>query len=132
MQQRRSSETEIFLRNVDLNTTGQFRCEISGEAPLFQTAFREAIMAVVGKLPQISAPVPCLKTSFLDLPDEGPVIEGGFPRYHLGDKVSVNCTSFRSKPAAKLKWYINGEQADPALVKHYKVRIAAVPNGLAE
>ena len=35
---------------MDLDTTGQFRCEISGEAPLFQTAYREAVMAVVGKL----------------------------------------------------------------------------------
>lgn len=38
------------MRNVDLNTTGHFRCEISGEAPLFQTAFREAVLAVVGEL----------------------------------------------------------------------------------
>jgi hypothetical protein len=44
-----STETEIILRSVDLDTTGLFRCEISGEAPLFQTAYREAVMAVVGK-----------------------------------------------------------------------------------
>jgi len=92
------------LRSVDLDTTGQYRCEISGEAPLFQTASREAVLAVV------------------DLPDEGPVITGGFPRYHIGDKVEVNCTSKKSKPAAKLKWYINGEQADPDLVKHFPVQ----------
>ena len=29
--------------------TGLYRCEISGEAPLFQTASREAVLAVVGK-----------------------------------------------------------------------------------
>eukprot|EP00093_Oithona_nana_P002116 02116.XXX_19023_33521_1 [CDS] Oithona nana genome sequencing. len=98
-----SSEEEILLRSVDLDTTGLYRCEISGEAPLFQTASREAVLAVV------------------DLPDEGPVITGGFPRYHIGDKVEVNCTSKKSKPAAKLKWYINGEQADPDLVKHFPV-----------
>lgn len=99
-----STEEEILLRSVDLDTTGQYRCEISGEAPLFQTAFREAVLAVV------------------DLPDDGPIISGGFPRYHIGDKVEVNCTSYKSKPAAKLKWYINGEQADHALVKHYPVK----------
>ena len=59
---------------------------------------------------------------FSDLPDEGPIITGGFPRYHIGDKVEVNCTSSRSKPAAKLKWYINGELADPDLIKHFPVR----------
>jgi len=98
-----STETELLLRSVDLDTTGLYRCEISGEAPLFQTAQREQVLAVV------------------DLPDEGPIITGGFPRYHIGDKVEVNCTSSRSKPAAKLKWYINGELADPALVKHFPV-----------
>ena len=59
---------------------------------------------------------------FSDLPDEGPIITGGFPRYHIGDKVEVNCTSSRSKPAAKLKWYINGELADQDLIKHFPVR----------
>ena len=49
-QEMKSRETEIHLRKVDLNTTGQFRCEISGEAPLFQTAHKEGIMAVVGKI----------------------------------------------------------------------------------
>ena len=130
--------------------TGLYRCEISGEAPLFQTASREAVLAVVGKSlwPQrlskrqrrqimerklffffltsntfeagaftwwLRRPAfweekksidkwagfPLLLS---DLPDEGPVITGGFPRYHIGDKVEVNCTSKKSKPAAKLKW----------------------------
>lgn len=98
-----STETELLLRSVDLDTTGLFRCEISGEAPLFQTAVKEAVLAVV------------------DLPDEGPIITGGFPRYHIGDKVEVNCTSKRSKPAAKLRWYINGEIADNNFVKNYSV-----------
>ena len=56
-----------------------------------------------------------------DLPDEGPIIEGAYPRYHIGDKVQINCTSHRSKPVAKLRWYINGEQADKQNVKMYKV-----------
>jgi hypothetical protein len=29
---------------------------------------------------------------FPDLPDDGPVITGGFPRYHIGDKVTVYST----------------------------------------
>ena len=55
------------------------------------------------------------------MPDEGPIITGGFPRYHIGDKVNVNCTSFRSKPPAKLKWYINGELADHSHLVKYEV-----------
>ena len=45
-----STETDILLRNVDLETTGRIRCEVSGEAPLFQTAFQEDVLAVVGEL----------------------------------------------------------------------------------
>ncbi|CAH1404996.1 unnamed protein product [Nezara viridula] len=45
------------------------------------------------------------------LPEEGPRISGGKPRYQIGDKVKVNCTSGLSKPAAQLSWYINGEPA---------------------
>jgi len=44
------------------------------------------------------------------LPEEGPKITGGRPRYQIGDTVRVNCTSGRSKPAAQLMWFINGEQ----------------------
>ena len=52
LQKIQSSEEELLLRSVDLDTTGLYRCEISGEAPLFQTASREAVLAVVGKFPQ--------------------------------------------------------------------------------
>ena len=49
LQKSQSTETELLLRSVDLDTTGLYRCEISGEAPLFQTAQREQVLAVVGK-----------------------------------------------------------------------------------
>ena len=45
----KSTETHIVLRNVDLTTSGKFRCEVSGEAPLFQTATFTNILIVVGK-----------------------------------------------------------------------------------
>lgn len=53
------------------------------------------------------------------LPDEGPRITGGRPRYQLNDFVRVNCTSGRSKPAAHLSWFINGEPAEPINLKNY-------------
>ena len=44
------------------------------------------------------------------VPSAGPpVIEGGLPRYRPGDLVNVTCTTGKSKPAADLYWYINGE-----------------------
>nr|CAD7264738.1 unnamed protein product [Timema shepardi] len=51
------------------------------------------------------------------LPDEGPRISGGRPRYQVGDMVRVNCTSGRSKPAAQLVWFINGQQADSSFLR---------------
>ena len=57
------------------------------------------------------------------LPEEGPRITGGRPRYQLGDYVRVNCTSGRSKPAATLSWQINGQDADPQLLRKYNTII---------
>ncbi|KAJ8913961.1 hypothetical protein NQ315_015199 [Exocentrus adspersus] len=69
-------------------------------------------------------PLPILYLSFSDLflivtalPEEGPKISGGRPRYQVGDPVKVNCTSGRSKPAAQLNWMINGEPADPTFLR---------------
>ncbi|XP_055588713.1 uncharacterized protein LOC129741037 [Uranotaenia lowii] len=53
------------------------------------------------------------------LPDTDPKITGGKPRYQINDMVRVNCTSGRSKPAAGLTWFINGEVADPAFLRRY-------------
>ena len=49
---------------------------------------------------------------FSALPRGGPEIEGGHPRYNMGDRVNVTCVSRNSLPAAQLSWYINGEKAD--------------------
>jgi len=99
----KSTESKIYLRNVDHMTTGLFRCEISGEAPLFQTASQETILVVV------------------NLPDQGPSITGSQPRYQVGDHVNISCYSRNSLPAAKLKWYINGEEADTGLLGEYVI-----------
>lgn len=97
----KSTETRIILRRVDLNTSGMFRCEVSGEAPLFQTATSSNIMIIV------------------DLPDSGPVISGSQPRYHTGDTLTANCSSAGSLPAATLRWYINGEEAQARSLVQY-------------
>ena len=43
------------------------------------------------------------------LPETGPRISGGRKTYYRGDIVRVNCTSARSKPAAKLHWFFNSQ-----------------------
>ena len=44
----------------------------------------------------------------LVLPSAAPVIMGGNSEYAPGDFLHLNCTSYESKPAADLTWYING------------------------
>uniref|UniRef100_A0A1B6D8N3 Ig-like domain-containing protein n=1 Tax=Clastoptera arizonana TaxID=38151 RepID=A0A1B6D8N3_9HEMI len=90
----RSNETQVTLRALSLYSTGRYRCEVSAEAPSFQTVSDHGDMVTVA------------------LPVEGPRITGGRPRYQIGDTVRVNCTSGESKPAANLNWFINGEQVN--------------------
>jgi len=98
---RLSTEREVVLDNVDFTTTGEYRCEVSGDAPMFQTATITGILFVV------------------DLPDKGPDISGGVPRYNIGDRVNVTCLSRNSMPAAQLAWYVNGEKADAVHLRTY-------------
>ncbi|KFB39716.1 AGAP007932-PA-like protein [Anopheles sinensis] len=97
-----STSDQVVLDTIDLSSSGKYRCEVSAEAPSFQTVSDHGEMLVVV------------------LPEEDPYITGGKPRYQIGDVVRVNCTSGRSKPAVHLTWYINGEAADGALVKQYE------------
>uniref|UniRef100_A0A2L2YLG2 Ig-like domain-containing protein n=1 Tax=Parasteatoda tepidariorum TaxID=114398 RepID=A0A2L2YLG2_PARTP len=87
----KSGKTSVYLRHVDLYSGGLYRCEISAEAPSFDTAEAEKEMKVYV------------------LPSEGPTLTGGNQEYRIGDTVIVNCTSAKSKPAATLRWYINDE-----------------------
>ncbi|KAL9923546.1 uncharacterized protein ACN2A1_002127 isoform 1-T1 [Glossina fuscipes fuscipes] len=97
-----SSDAIVTLREVNLQTAGRFRCEVSGEAPSFQTVTEHGDMVVVS------------------LPDQGPPkISGGRPRYQIGDWVRINCTAGRSKPAVQLSWFINGEVAEPQYLRKY-------------
>lgn len=96
-----STANQIALNNVTLASSGRYRCEVSAEAPSFQTVSSHGDMVVVA------------------LPDTDPKITGGRPRYQIGDTVRVNCTSGRSKPAAKLTWFINGEVAEATALRRY-------------
>ncbi|XP_037039959.1 uncharacterized protein LOC119076970 isoform X2 [Bradysia coprophila] len=100
-----STDSMVVLQSVNLSTTGRYRCEVSAEAPSFQTVSDHGDMIVVA------------------LPDEGPRITGGRPRYQIGDSVRVNCTSGRSKPAALLNWFINGDPADSSFLRNYNTVI---------
>ncbi|XP_075153242.1 beaten path IIIa [Haematobia irritans] len=102
---RNSSDTQVMLRRVTLQSTGVYKCEVSGEAPAFNTVSESETMTVVMT------------------PSRGPRITGGQTRYQIGDTVRVNCTSSASKPVCHLSWLINGEPASRSYLKYYNNRV---------
>ncbi|GIY70874.1 hypothetical protein CDAR_248871 [Caerostris darwini] len=54
MQLSKSGSQSVYLRNVELTSGGKYRCEVSAEAPEFQTVAAEKKMDVfVIKLPML-------------------------------------------------------------------------------
>lgn len=45
-----STDKVVYLNNVDLNTAGRFRCEVSSTYPSFNTAAAEKDIKVYGEL----------------------------------------------------------------------------------
>ncbi|GFS94566.1 ig-like domain-containing protein [Nephila pilipes] len=91
----KSVQGHVYLTKTDLDTEGIYRCEASAESPTFQTVEAEKPLKV------------------FVIPQEDPQIEGSQSRYEVGDYVNVTCKSGPSKPAAVLKWCINGKEAEP-------------------
>ncbi|XP_022255595.1 uncharacterized protein LOC106471278 [Limulus polyphemus] len=88
-----SSVGHVLLQKTDLDSEGIYRCEVSAEAPSFQTERAEKELHIYR------------------LPKETPTMSGTHGHYNVGDFVNVTCTAKPSKPAAQLKWYINDKKA---------------------
>ncbi|XP_046414025.1 uncharacterized protein [Neodiprion pinetum] len=88
-----SDSQQVFLRHVSLRTSGLYRCEVSAEAPSFTSVHGDGHMEVIS------------------LPQEDPQITGEEKVYASGDILALNCTSSKSFPPARLKWFINGVPA---------------------
>ncbi|EDV49312.1 uncharacterized protein Dere_GG17099, isoform D [Drosophila erecta] len=87
-----------FICNVELeklsaHSSGQYRCEVSGDAPEFKLIDQTANMTV-GVLPKFD-----------------PFISGVRHVYKYHDYLDANCSTELSSPMAKLTWYINNKTA---------------------
>ncbi|GAB6027478.1 hypothetical protein CHUAL_001733 [Chamberlinius hualienensis] len=100
-----SGENVVMLHSLSLSTAGHYRCEVSAEAPSFATVHGEGEMNVIAS------------------PKDIPQITGAKSRYQVGDTVSTNCTSHRSKPAAMLSWTINSFKAPKEILIEYPTTI---------
>ncbi|XP_047984874.1 uncharacterized protein LOC125225283 [Leguminivora glycinivorella] len=93
-----SSGSNVTLGPAELATEGRYRCEVSGERPLFPTVSDHADMTVVV------------------VPESGPALTGFRSRYRAGERVQAACAAGAARPAPALAWYVNGEPAPPAAV----------------
>ncbi|ALC45851.1 beat-Vc [Drosophila busckii] len=82
----------VELEKLNVNSSGQYRCEVSGDAPEFKLIDKAANLTV-GVLPK-----------------SDPEISGVERTYQYRNTLLANC-SFESSPAAKLTWYINNKTA---------------------
>ncbi|XP_065345833.1 uncharacterized protein LOC135943296 isoform X2 [Cloeon dipterum] len=102
-----SSDSQVTLRLLDLESSGTYRCEVSSEAPKFLTEVAEAYMNIMA------------------LPKDAPTITGMRLKYNEGDPINLNCTSSPSKPVAVLTWFINGNQVDNSDISQRRI----IPTG---
>ncbi|XP_011870339.1 PREDICTED: uncharacterized protein LOC105563385 [Vollenhovia emeryi] len=88
-----SSEQQklIRLKDLVLQSSGQYKCEVSTEAPSFATTYQTANLTVIS------------------LPKRGPEITGLSLQYAVGENVTANCSAWPSVPKANLRWTINGD-----------------------
>ncbi|XP_054152939.1 uncharacterized protein LOC128951708 isoform X2 [Oppia nitens] len=113
LQLSKSSYGNVFLSQTDLHTDGTYRCEVSAEAPSFQTVRKEKELKVYS------------------LPKEGPTITGiKAQQYGIGDLVNVTCRAGPSKPQPTLSWLINSEPADETYLRY--IHIPKRRDGLQE
>lgn len=91
----RTVRGNLYMPYTDVDSEGSYRCEVSTEAPTFQTVKGEREMRIYVN------------------PAHRPQISGTKPYYSAGERVDVACTSAPSRPAAFLKWWINGQEASP-------------------
>ncbi|XP_050070511.1 uncharacterized protein LOC126558530 [Anopheles maculipalpis] len=98
-----SDGTKVLLRGLTLKSSGIYRCEISAEAPNFDSVQGEGRMDVIY------------------VPKDGPHIsDNEVKSYQIGETMELNCTSGRSYPASTLQWFLNDLLVtDPNNIIHY-------------
>ncbi len=50
LQEETADDRQVVVRNASLMTSGEFRCQVSGEGPLFATVTTSKMLRVAGKL----------------------------------------------------------------------------------
>nr|XP_023018432.1 uncharacterized protein LOC111507366 [Leptinotarsa decemlineata] len=88
----RSGPTDVTLKGIRREQTGDYKCEVSADAPRFHTEIRGAHMIVA------------------DLPSGNPVMNIEPAKAEIGKKIRAHCHAPGSNPPANITWFINDEQ----------------------
>ncbi|KAI5633228.1 hypothetical protein NE865_14038 [Phthorimaea operculella] len=110
----RSSSEVMTLTNLQRESAGLYRCEVTGEAPVFANAADEKYLEIY------------------DLPKRLPHITGLKNHYEIGDRVVANCTSSGSRPSATLRWLVNNERVHGVFLRGPWHRITEDPPDTTE
>ncbi|XP_058810302.1 uncharacterized protein LOC131675361 [Phymastichus coffea] len=104
-----SNMQDVTLVNVLRSHSGKYRCEVTEEAPNYDTRVQEAEILVV------------------DVPKKEPTI--AVDRQHLqeGERLRANCTSGASRPAPNITWTLNGAPLNRRTAQ-YKEEKRNLPN----
>ncbi|XP_037911512.1 uncharacterized protein LOC119651800 [Hermetia illucens] len=84
-----SNATQVTLRNVGFNLSGNFTCEVTADAPSFHTSVVTSALVVV------------------ELPHSPPTLWTERERYDPGDILRANCSTPPSKPGSTISFLLN-------------------------
>ncbi|EDW58650.2 uncharacterized protein beat-VII isoform X1 [Drosophila virilis] len=99
-----SNETQVTLKNVQFDLSGQFYCEVSTDTPIFTKASADELMSVF--LPQTGPPT-------IKFRKRTP--------FAIGEKLFALCNTTRGRPAPHITWLINGKKVEEKYVRTHHV-----------
>lgn len=86
----KSTPNNLVLRNVQLEVTGRYKCEVSSDAPNFYTLMQSGYLYVV------------------DVPVDDPILRIDKEILDTGYRLKGNCSTPPSYPSANVTWLVNG------------------------
>ncbi|XP_060516549.1 uncharacterized protein LOC132696031 isoform X2 [Cylas formicarius] len=95
----KSTSNEVVLRSVQPEVTGRFKCEVSTDAPVFDTQIDSSYMYVV------------------EVPEEDPHLKMEKENLEYGYLIRATCTTPVSFPAMNVTWFLNGVKINASAFK---------------
>lgn len=105
----KSTVNEVTLYSLTRMSKGNYKCEVSTDAPNFPTVVEDANMTIVV------------------YPENVPRIEGLREMYAIGEFMEANCTAKMTYPMAQVTWYINNIEVHKSMLESYMPEISDGP-----